>query len=181
MHYIYSRVSTDGQTTDNQITNLKAKFPGASVVSETASGAKSRPKLEHLITALKQGDTLIVAALDRLGRRTSEVLVLIERLQERGINLISDREGIDYSTAVGRLVTQILVSVAEMERAMISERTKAALKAKRAIGIVGGRPSKVSHKMRAKMQELRDMGWSFARIGKALGVSDVTVLNHLGS
>src|SRR4051812_25001893 len=110
--YIYSRVSTDGQTTDGQVLALTARYPEAQIVSEVASGAKHRPILRALVAQLQAGDTLVVAALDRLGRRTSEVLALIEDLDRRRIVLVSVREGVDYSTAAGRLVTQILVSVA---------------------------------------------------------------------
>ena len=137
--YIYSRVSTDEQTTDPQVAVLKEKYPAAQVVQEIKSGVKRRPMLEALIENLNSGDMLIVAALDRIGRKTTEVLALIENLVNRGVILLSDREGVDYSTPAGRLVTQILVSVAEMERNLISERTKAGLKAAKERGSRVGR------------------------------------------
>ncbi len=138
--YIYSRVSTEEQSVDAQLSGLRIKFPTAKVVSETASGVKARPILKALVGSLVEGDKLIVAALDRLGRRTLDVLQFIEELDKRGIILISVREGVDYSTITGRLVTQILVSVSEMERSLISQRTKAGLAAARAKGRIGGRP-----------------------------------------
>ena len=104
--YIYSRVSTGGQSVDAQLVQIKQQYPDARIVSEIASGAKQRPILNSLVSELEAGDILIVAALDRLGRRTLEVLELIERLQKRNITLISIREGIDYSTITGRLVSQ---------------------------------------------------------------------------
>ena len=96
--FIYSRVSTDGQSVDAQAIALSRRYPCAAMVSETASGGKVRPMLDTLVAQLKSGDTLIVAALDRLGRRAAEVLTLIEDLSERGVILISEREGIDYFT-----------------------------------------------------------------------------------
>lgn len=141
--YIYSRVSTDNQTADPQILALTSKYPQAHVVSEIASGARNRPLLKALIAELKSGDQLIIYALDRLGRRTIEVLQLLETLEQKGVILISLREGVDYSTITGRLVTQILVSLAEMERGLIGERTRAGLASARAKGRIGGRPRKI--------------------------------------
>ena len=141
--YIYSRVSTPGQTTDPQTLALTARYPDAQVVSEIASGAKARPMLKALIDQLRPGDELIVVGLDRLGRRTAEVLTLLETLEKRGINFISLREGVDFRTAVGKLVLSILAAVASMEREMLRERTRAGLAAAKAKGRVGGRPATI--------------------------------------
>jgi DNA invertase Pin-like site-specific DNA recombinase len=127
--------------------------------------------LTKLIGQLVNGDRLIVAALDRLGRRTSEVLRLIEDLESLGIVLISEREGVDYSTPVGRLVTQILVSVAEMERAMIAERTRAGLKAAREKGRIGGRPSSYSKDQLNAALELFSQGLTSREIAAKTGIS----------
>ena len=120
MLYIYSRVSTGRQDTANQLAKLRELYPAATVFEETASGAKRRPILESLLQLLKEGDQLIIAALDRLGRRTSEILALIEDLERRGVVLKSLREGLDYSSISGKLVTQILAACAEMERGLIA-------------------------------------------------------------
>ncbi|MFW7381487.1 MAG: recombinase family protein [Oligoflexus sp.] len=179
MQYIYTRVSTDQQTTDCQTIDLAKKYPEAQIVSETCSGAKARPLLQELLTRLQKGDTLIVAALDRLGRRTVEVLNLIEDLDKRGVVLISAREGLDYSTPSGRMVTQMLVSVAEMERSMISERTKAGLAQAKAKGknvgghrIGSGRPkSQPSQDDLNKIRKLHSKGLSTREIGELIGYS----------
>lgn len=177
--YIYSRVSTDGQTTDGQVLALQARFPDAQVVSEVASGAKQRPILRALLAQLVAGDTLVVAALDRLGRRTSEVLALIEDLERRRIVLVSVREGVDYSTPVGRLVTQILVSVAEMERAMISERTRAGLAAARARGAKPGRPPSIPcDAYERAVQFVRD-GMGVQAAAHAAGISRASLSRRL--
>jgi DNA invertase Pin-like site-specific DNA recombinase len=141
--YIYSRVSTDDQSTDSQTHALLARYPYARVVSETASGAKSRPMLAALLEQLEPGDELIVFGLDRLGRRTAEVLNLLEALEKRGVNFISQREGVDFRTPVGKLVLSILAAVATMEREMLRERTKAGLASAKAQGRVGGRPQRI--------------------------------------
>lgn len=169
--FVYARVSTLSQETENQVTNLKRLYPEAIFIEEVASGAKARPELDKLVQQLQRGDELIVSSLDRLGRKTSEILVLIESLEKRGIILKSLREGLDYSTISGRLVTQILVSVSELERSLISQRTKAALAAKREKGIVGGRPRIHGDDKIEKAKQLRANGKSLAYISKEVGIS----------
>jgi DNA invertase Pin-like site-specific DNA recombinase len=164
---------------ESQLVLLRSRFPEAKVISETASGAKARPELQKLLKRLKKGDRLIVAALDRLGRKVSEVLLIVEDLDKRKVVLISLREQIDYGTLAGKLVTQILLSVAEMERNLISERTKAGLKAAKARGVkLGSAPIRTPEqeelmlKMRAEGSTLRDIskatGFSPEGVRKAL-------------
>lgn len=168
---IYMRVSTDGQIHDGQEHGLIAKFPGAEIIKETASGGKSRPILEALVKRLSAGDTLAVASLDRLGRVTSQILCLIEDLQRKGVNVISLREGVDYSSPTGRLVTQIMVSVSELEKSLIGTRTKAALQAKKAKGERLGPPPTYSQNDFTKAKSMRLEGYSYREIGKATGMS----------
>ncbi|MFK7952645.1 MAG: recombinase family protein, partial [Ekhidna sp.] len=141
------------------------------VISEIASGAKKRPMLRALVDQLLKNDILIVAALDRLGRRTSEVLLLIEELDTKGVILKSLREGVDYSTPSGRLVTQILVSVAEMERNMISERTKAGLEAARNCGKQLGRPPKIPTETKDLARKLVSQGATHREAAIETGMS----------
>lgn len=169
--YIYSRTSTSSQDTSNQTVHLRSLFPDAVVVEEVASGIKSRPALERLVQQLQSGDTLVVAALDRLGRRTSEILVLIEDLQKRGVILRSIREGIDYGTIMGKLITQVLCSVAELERNILSERTKLALAAKRKQGIIGGRRPTYSAELISKAKSLRRRGKTLKEVSGRTGIS----------
>lgn len=170
--FIYTRVSTDGQSTDPQSIALQRKYPNASIVSEIASGGKARPILDALIKQLRKDDKLIVAALDRLGRRAADVLTMIEDLTERGVVLISEREGVDYSSPVGRLVTQILVSVAEMEREMNRERTRAGLAAARAKGVKLGRPREIRRGTILRgIALVKERGYSISKAAKEVGIS----------
>lgn len=169
--YIYARTSTNMQDTENQTTLLLQQFPDAEVIQEIASGGKARPKLLELISRLEKGDTLVVAALDRLGRKTVEILTLIEDLDRRGIILKSLREGIDYGSISGRLVVQILVSVSELERSLISQRTKAALEAKRLQGIIGGRKPKFTKKQITEALTLRAAGATLKETAEKTGMS----------
>lgn len=169
--YVYARVSTQSQETENQVINLRRQYPDAVFIEEVASGAKARPELEKLVQQLQRGDELIVSSLDRLGRKTAEILTLIDSLEKRGIILKSLREGLDYSTISGRLVTQILVSVSELERSLISQRTKAALAAKREKGIVGGRPRVHGEAAVNQARTLRAEGKSLSAISQLVGIS----------
>jgi DNA invertase Pin-like site-specific DNA recombinase len=177
--YVYARISSDVQTTDGQVLALSTRFPGAQVVTEVASGAKSRPMLKALVDQLQPGDMLIVAALDRLGRKTSEVLALIEDLDRRGVVLMSIREGVDYSTPTGRLVTQILVSVAEMERSLLRERTRLGLAAAKARGSILGRRCSIDPELVAEALRLGAAGHSTREIARRLGMSVSSVGRYL--
>lgn len=177
MIYSYLRVSTDKQATDTQEHDLAKRFPDATVFRETASSVKARPVLEALLSALKPGDTLAVAALDRLGRKTSEIIKLIEDLQKRGVSVISLRDGVDYSTPTGRLVTQILVSVSELERSLISQRTCAAMQALKAKGVRLGRPAKFSAADLERARQLKAQGETHYAISQVTGIS----VRHLTS
>lgn len=169
--FIYSRISTNKQDTENQLVRLKEMYPEAAVFEEVASGAKSRPVLQTLLGGLKAGDILIVAALDRLGRRAGELLMLVDDLVKRGVTLKSVREGFDATTACGKLLIGILASVSEMERAVIAERTRVALAAKRAQGIVGGRRPTFSPAVVEQARVMKAAGQSCRAIGAALGMS----------
>ena len=134
--------------------------------------AKQRPLLHTLVNQLQKDDRLIVSSLDRLGRRAIDLLQLMEMLEQKGVIVKSIREGIDYSTPVGKLVTQILASVAEMERNLISERTKAGLAAAKAKGNLGGRPEVISKELKEEAISLvLDQGISIRKSAKKAGMS----------
>jgi hypothetical protein len=122
--------------------------------------------LRSLMKEVKSGDVLVVAAIDRLGRRAAEVLTLVDDLRERGISIVSVREGIDFSTSVGKFVLAMLASVAEMERNFIVERTQAGLAAARAKGRVGGRPRSISDRtIERGVRLVKDQGYTIKRAG----------------
>jgi DNA invertase Pin-like site-specific DNA recombinase len=127
--------------------------------------------LKALIEQLQEGDELIVFSLDRLGRRTAEVLTLLEDLDRRGVNFISQREGVDFRTPVGKLVLSILAAVAAMEREMLRERTKAGLAAAKAKGRVGGRPQMIPSEDLDKALAMVAAGASLRDAAKEFGIS----------
>lgn len=170
--FLYARVSSDGQNHDSQTQALMKKYPGSIIVMETASGIKARPMLETLLEQLKPGDKLVVSALDRISRKVSEILDTVEDLHRRKIIFISERESIDFSTPIGRMVTAVIASCAALERELISSRTVAGIEAARARGAQIGRPKSISDRTlsRGINLVLKD-GLSITRAAKEIGVS----------
>jgi DNA invertase Pin-like site-specific DNA recombinase len=136
----YARVSTDEQGTDPQRDELLAAGC-ATILEEHASGAdRDRPVLARLLRAIRAGETLVVVRLDRLARSVSHLLAVIEQLEAAGAHFRSLHDPIDTSTPQGMFSLQVLGAVAQLERALIAERTKSGLRAARARGRVGGNP-----------------------------------------
>jgi DNA invertase Pin-like site-specific DNA recombinase len=138
----YARVSTDDQNLDLQINALiKAGCKKKDIFMDKVSGAKSeRPGLESCLNRLKENETLLVWRLDRLGRSMPHLISVIESLKEKGIGFRSICDGaIDTTTASGELIFNIFSSLAQFERRLIQERTKAGLSAARSRGKIGGR------------------------------------------
>ena len=136
----YARVSTDGQGTDPQRDELRAAGCH-DILEEHASGAdRSRPVLARILRDMRRGDTLVVVRLDRLARSVSHLLAVIEQLEAAGAHFRSLRDPIDTTTPQGMFSLQVLGAVAQLERSLIAERTKAGLRAARARGRIGGNP-----------------------------------------
>ena len=134
------------RTSTRSWTWLRARGCGP-IYSERASGKKDdRPELAQALKALRAGDTLVVWRLDRLGRSLPHLVATVTGLAERGVGLESVTEAIDTSTAAGKLVFNVFASLADFERNLISERTRAGLAAGRARGRIGGRPPALSPK-----------------------------------
>jgi DNA invertase Pin-like site-specific DNA recombinase len=136
----YARVSTEDQDLRSQVDELKAA--GCSVVhQEKRSGAdRERPVLAGIVDKAQAGDVLVVVRIDRLARSVSHLLTVIETLEEKGAYFRSLRDPIDTTTPQGMFSLQVLGAVAQLERALIADRTKAGLKTAKAQGRVGGNP-----------------------------------------
>lgn len=136
----YARVSTEEQATDAQDIELTAAGCDV-IVREQGSGAsRARPALARLLDGIGHGDTLVVVRLDRLARSVSHLLDVIEELSLKGAHFRSLRDPIDTTTPQGMFSLQVLGAVAQLERALISERTKAGIKAAQARGKLPGNP-----------------------------------------
>lgn len=136
----YARVSTDEQATEAQEMELRAAGC-QTIVQEHGSGAsRARPALSRLLHDISSGDTLVVVRIDRLARSVSHLLEVIEGLTEKGVHFRSLRDPIDTTTPQGMFSLQVLGAVAQLERSLISERTKAGIKAAKAKGRLPGNP-----------------------------------------
>lgn len=142
----YARVSTEDQTLDLQRDALK-QAKCREVYEEQASGKNAvRPQLDACLKSLRDGDTLVVWRLDRLGRNLADLVGLVTALEQRKINFESLTEKIETVSPSGRLVFHVFAALAEFERNLIRERTMAGLTAARARGRTGGRPPKLTPK-----------------------------------
>lgn len=179
----YARISTREQNFDMQINALK-NAGCEKIFQEIASGAKSeRPILNNLLEQLRPGDTLIIWKLDRLGRSLKHLFDLVQALIQKNIGLCSLNDPIDTTTSQGRLVFNIFASLAEFERDIIKERTKAGLSAARVRGRLGGRPKGISKESEATACAAealyREGKLSVMQIAKKLGISKSTLYKYL--
>ncbi len=173
----YVRVSTDQQSTAMQRDVMERLSPERIFEDVGYSGSKaSRPGLDAAMEYLRPGDTLSVWRLDRLGRSTVNVLNMIKELADKGIGFQSLTEGIDTTTAQGRMLLTILAAFAEMEREILIERTRVGLDAARARGKVGGRKRSLTHKQREQVMKLyRSQTMTIKEIAAAYSVSEPTI------
>lgn len=171
----YARVSSDDQNLDLQRDALK--LAGCErIYEEKESGGKiNRPELLRLVEALRPGDTVVVWRLDRLGRSLKHLIETVEQFENQQVGFQSVTEAIDTTTSGGKLIFHIFAALAEFERTLIRERTRAGLKAARARGRQGGRPKVLSDEQRNMAQALRDDSkQNVEAICKMLGISRTT-------
>lgn len=160
----YVRVSTNDQNTDLQRNALDSA--GCELIFEDKISGKTsdRPGLKKLIKSLSPGDTLVVWKLDRLGRSMRHLVVLVEELRQKSVNFLSLTDSIDTSTPMGRFFFHIMGALAEMERELIVERTRAGLAVARANGRIGGRRPKLTAEQWAQAGRLLAAGESRKRV-----------------
>ena len=175
----YARVSTDDQNLALQLDALK-QAGCRRVFRDVGSGSLShRPELDACFQFLTAGDTLVVWRLDRLGRGLKHLIDAIEDLHDHEIGFRSLTEQIDTTTSAGRLQFHIFGALAEFEKEIIRERTRAGLAAARARGRLSGRPSLVSAEKIAAARTMRAQKHTMAEISTALGISRATLYRHL--
>jgi len=176
----YVRVSTVAQTLEQQNAALEAAGV-TKTFSDTLSGAcDDRPGLAALLDYVREGDTVVVWKLDRLGRNTLNILETVKALTNRGVTLISTTDGIDSSTAAGRMMIGVLGSLAEYERELVKERTALKRAISLANGTKFGRRKKVAHPSHiATARRMKNDGHVAKDIAKYLGVSRATLYRYL--
>ena len=172
----YARVSTDEQNLDLQIDALRNAGCEQIFTDNGISGiTKDREGLAQALSAVGNGNTLVVWKLDRLGRSLGFLCELIERMKEQGAGFQSLTDGIDTTTTGGKLVFHIMGALAEFERDLIKERTKAGMKSAKKRGKHVGRPKALSNGQIQHMKELLNAGKTQREVGELLGVSANTV------
>ena len=178
----YARVSTVDQNLDLQIDALK-KANCEKIYHDKISGARAdRPGLEKVLELSRAGDTLVIWRFDRLGRSLKDLIQISERLKEREIGLKSLQEGIDTTTSTGQLMFNLFGALAEFEKNLINERSKAGLNAARARGKLGGRPKSLDHNQRQLVVKLyNDRQHSIAEICKMMSISKPTLYSYVSS
>jgi DNA invertase Pin-like site-specific DNA recombinase len=177
----YARISTTDQTLALQQDALTAA--GCSrIFTDTASGSKTdRPGLTEALSYVRSGDTLVVWRLDRLGRSLGHLIETVRDLQDRGVHFRSLQEQLDTSTSGGKLVFHVFGALAEFERDIIRERTKAGLAAARARGRQGGRPGLSDDKVRQLRTLAADKANSVLGICRTLRISRATFYRYVGT
>ena len=181
---IYARVSTDKQTTENQLTELRAAAErmGYTIVQEFIdegiSGIKaSRPALDAMMKMATQRrfDMVMCWSLDRLGRSLTNLLQLLNQLESMKVDLFFHQQAIDTSTPMGKMMFSILGALGSYERELIRERVIAGLQTAKAKGVKLGRPTKMNEGMRQAVVLLREKGMGIKQIAKELQIGIGTV------
>ena len=177
----YARVSTKDQNLDLQRDAL-TKAGCTRIFEDEASGARDdRPGLTDALSHLREGDTLVVWKLDRLGRTLRSLIGFVEGLRERGVEFKSVTDGIDTTTPAGRFFFHVMGALAQMERELIRERTNAGLAAARARGRKGGRKPKLSARQIAHARKLLDdRETTIKEVAASFNVNRATIYRALG-
>ncbi|WP_369300715.1 recombinase family protein [Pseudomonas sp. N2-5-1-1] len=178
--FAYGRVSTGLQETLNQ--RLELENAGWVIdfwFSDTVSGkthAAQRPAFRELLSKIRDGETLVVSKLDRLGRDAIDILQTVRMLGERSIRVVVQQLGsTDLTSPAGKLLLSMLAAVAEMERDLLIERTQAGLVRAKAQGKQLGRPPKLTHRQRSEITTALDEGMSISALSKLYAVSRATI------
>lgn len=179
----YARVSTQDQNLDLQLNEL-TKFGCTNIYQEKISGKNTeRAELKKLLAGVRSGDEVVVWKLDRLGRSLRDLVDVVALLQEKGVDFVSLHDQINTTTATGRFTFNIFASLAEFERDIIRERTKAGLAAAKARGRMGGRPAGLTpEKLQIALtaKDLHDTGkYSIGEVAKRLKLPIATCYRYL--
>jgi len=178
--YIYARVSTDEQNSEQQAAYLASLYKHDFIVEETFTGTTTeRPKFQTLLAKLTNGDTMIVREVSRIGRKTQEVLEVAEHLKARGVCLKVDQlGGMDVTSAAGEMILTVMAGLAKMEREQLRERQAIGIARAKAEGKYQGRQAVDPATIKtAKM--LIEQGQSKVSVAKQLGIGLSTLYKHL--
>ena len=180
--FLYCRVSTSDQSTDNQVSEVEAagfKVEPRRIVVETVSGsvpAMERKGFAKLLDRMETGDVLLVTKLDRLGRNAMDLRATVDRLAVEGIRVhCLALGGVDLTSPAGRMTMQVIAAVAEFERDLLIERTQAGLKRAKAQGKALGRPQSLNASQQEEILAARKEGVSLGVLAAKYGVSRAAI------
>lgn len=173
----YARVSTDDQKLDLQTDALVAHgVAPQDIHTDTMGGGNTnRPGFHHAMKALRRGDVLVIWKLDRLGRNLGDLIRTAQQIADKGAHFRSLTEAIDTTSPAGRLVFHLFGAMAEFEKSLIVERTRAGLVSAKARGRVGGRKAQITPEMRAKALAWLDDDVPVGEVAKRLGFTRTTI------
>lgn len=175
----YARVSTDDQDLKLQIDALQ-QSGCVQIFSDKISGTRvKRPGLDDALSHVRKGDTLAVWKLDRLGRSVKGLVDLVAELEQRQVHFVSLTDGINTKTTAGRFFFHVMASLAQMERELTAERTRAGLAAAKKLGRIGGRKRQMTDRKIASARKLLEAGAAPKDVAHDLGVSVPTLYRWL--
>lgn len=181
--FAYCRVSTEDQTTANQVLEISQKgfeIEPHRIITEVVSGSTptaNRKGFQNLLQKLEKGDRLVVTKLDRLGRDSIDVQQTIKSLTEQGIEVhCLALPGIEIGTAIGSMMLNIISAFAQFERDLLIERTHAGLTRARSEGKTLGRPKSLNEKQIEEIKAGLEKGTPIAELSRKLGVSRATIM-----
>lgn len=180
----YARVSTTGQDLDGQLTALAAAGvePGRMFTDKLSGSAKTaRPGLATMLDYARAGDTVVVTAIDRLGRSVAEVTRTIAELGQRSITLRALREGIDTATSTGRAVAAIMATLAELELELGRDRRSASRESRRRRQLPATKPPKLTTERQEQLRRLAATGEPVRELAAAFGIGRATAYRYLSS
>ena len=184
--FAYARVSTKDQTSENQRMDIEKAgynidywFADEGVSGKTL--ASQRPQFKALLGQIRNGESLVVAKLDRLGRDAQDVGATIKALAERNIEVVVLQLGkLDLASSAGKLMLNMLAAVAEMERDLLIERTQSGLARAKRNGKTLGRPTKTTASQRIEIINMRKKGASVSALSRAYGISRASIMRITG-
>lgn len=187
--FAYLRVSTDLQDNANQLHEIEKsgyQIQNYRVFADQVSGriaASERPEFKKLLQKFEQGDRLVISKIDRLGRSSLDILSTLEMLKNMGVSVVClQLNGTDLTSTSGQLLVTMLAAVAQMERDLISERTKSSLAKKKAEGVKLGRPNALSLDQKKELLRLSTLpNFTISNAAKHYGVSRASVMRAINT
>lgn len=176
----YARVSTQDQSLDTQINALRLANCDI-IYEEKVSSIKQRPELERALNSLNKGDVLVIYKLDRIGRSLDDIVTIHNRLKLLSVELVSINDHIDTTTTMGKAMFGMTAVFAELERNMLSDRTKAALQTLKDNGVKLGRPDYLDIGKVKEAKKLRKQKYKTGVICDKLNISKATLFRYLKS